>query len=286
MNEAETTITNELEKAAEKAKNLRNIFAHETIPPEMIEADLEEVDEAIGDVATVENLVVTGLRHLGVHVAPDGPGYRMDCINLPPALKPFFVDMKQATISFESPTPPGYRYIGRNHRFVEQLCQQLLSLAFEAQPPYHRLARAAVVQTEAVSQKTTLVQFRVRNVIKEKRSTREVISEEMYLWGYRGSEATEILPYEEAKALLLEARSAGNLSQQQQQSILMREMELFQTQQPAFLELAEERALHLVEAHSRFKELVGGKRYEAVHPVLPPDIMGLYILIPKPKELF
>ena len=50
--------------------------------------------------------------------------------------------------------------------------------------------------------------------------------------------------------------------------------------------MAEDRANHLVEAHGRFKELVGGRRYEAVKPVLPPDVMGVYILIPKPKALF
>ena len=30
-------------------------------------------------------------------------------------------------ISFESPTPSGYRYIGRNHRFVEQLCHRVIA---------------------------------------------------------------------------------------------------------------------------------------------------------------
>jgi len=51
------------------------------------------------------------------------------------------------------------------------------------------------------------------------------------------------------------------------------------------MKLATERAEHLVEAHGRFKELVGGRRYEKATPILPPDVMGLYILMPKPKAI-
>jgi hypothetical protein len=52
-----------------------------------------------------------------------------------------------------------------------------------------------------------------------------------------------------------------------------------------FVELASQRADLLVEAHSRFKELIGGRRYEKATPILPPDVMGVYILMPKPKAL-
>ena len=50
-------------------------------------------------------------------------------------------------------------------------------------------------------------------------------------------------------------------------------------------ELAEERAEELVAAHGRFQSLVGGSNYKAVYPVLPPDVLGIYVLVPKPKSL-
>ena len=43
-------ITNQLEQAKVKAEKLRSIFAHESIDPKTIEAELKEVDEVIGDV--------------------------------------------------------------------------------------------------------------------------------------------------------------------------------------------------------------------------------------------
>jgi hypothetical protein len=49
---------------------------------------------------------------------------------------------------------------------------------------------------------------------------------------------------------------------------------------PAFDKLAEERCQHLVEAHERFSSLVEKKRFGVVYPVLPMDVLGVYILLP------
>ena len=72
---------------------------------------------------------------------------------------------------------------------------------------------------------------------------------------------------------------------QRQQQLFKEVSETYTTLKGEVQTLSEERALHLVESHSRFKELVGGRRFEAVHPVLPPDVMGIYVLMPKPKAL-
>ena len=283
----EKAFTNELENARKKAMNLRNIFAHDSIDPEFINKNLDEIDEAIGDLHSVEEFVKAAVTHLGGSVLESGPGYTLNLTNLPDHLRTHFPLNKPVKVSFESPTPSGFSYLGRNHLFVEQLCQYMLSLAFEHHPDYKKVARASVIQTDSVDQKTTLIQFRVRNVIKEVTSNREVISEEIYLWGYEGSGADgRELKYEEAKNLLLQATSKKALTLQMQQEVFDNEIAIFTRKAEDFKKVAEMRAVHLVEAHGRFKELVGGKRYEAVYPVLPPDIMGVYVLNPVPKDLF
>ncbi len=286
---ADELFTNELEVARKKAENLRSIFAHESIDSDVINQSLDEIDEAIGDSHSVESFVLAAVVHLGGSVQRDKTGYLLTLTNLPEHLKIHFssTSSKPVRVSFASPTPAGYRYIGRNHLFVEQLSQFLLSLAFEPRQGYKRIARAAVIQTDSVSIKTTLVQFRVRNVIREVSGKREVISEEISLWGYRGSDvASGVLPSDEAKKLLLEATSKANLSLEMQQNIFETEQIVFHAKAGQFKDEAELRAEHLVEAHGRFKELVGGKRYEAVYPVLPPDIIGVYVLTPVPQTLF
>lgn len=284
---ADEFYRNEIENIRKKAENLRSIFTHETIPPHEIEQDLKEVDEAIGDLKSVEDFVTMAVTHLGGNVHFDGTGYHLTLTNLPDYLKGHFPQGKNTKVSFTSPTPHGYRYLGRNHQFVEQLCQLILSLAFEQRPGFKKVARASVIQTDTVDRKTTLIQFRVRNVIKEVNSTHEVISEEMCLWGYTGSgEDSKVLEPEEARRLLLVASSKTNLPLHLQQEIFNHEQEVFTQKRQEFFKVAEERAKHLVHMHGKFKELVGGKRYEAVYPVLPPDLMGVYILNPVPKDLF
>lgn len=279
-------ITRELEAAKEKAKNLRSIFAHMAIPQEEIENDLKSVDEAIGDIKSVETLVLNGIAHLGGSVQSDGVGYRIFLQNLPPHLREAIGTKSDYRVSFHSPTPEGYRYIGRNHKFTEQLCQFLLSLAFEQKGDYQKIARSSVIQTDQVKVQTTIIQFRVRNVIKEVQSKVENISEEMYLWGFEGSSSEgETLAYERCKSLLFEAESIQNLSLERQQDVFQNQVRLFDEKLGQFKQVAEDRAVKLVEAHGRFKTLVGGKRYEAVHPILPPDVLGVYVFLPQPRKI-
>lgn len=282
----QAVITRELEAAKEKAKNLRSIFAHMSIPQEEIENDLKAVDEAIGDIKSVETLVLNGIVHLGGSTQYDGTGHKIFLQNLPAHLRESLGSKTDYRVSFHSPTPEGYRYIGRNHKFTEQLCQFLLSLAFEEKGDFRKIARASLIQTDQIQVQTTIIQFRVRNVIKEVQSKIENISEELYLWGFEGSSpGGKALDYDNCKSLLFEAESIQNLSLERQEDVFRNQVRLFDEKLDQFKEVAEKRAINLVEAHGRFKTLVGGKRYEAVHPILPPDILGVYVFLPQPKKI-
>lgn len=288
-------IESELEAARRKGENIRTIFAHEAVDAETIKKDLQEVDEAIGDLQTVESFVIYGLQILGAAIEKKTEGYRVQVTNLPAHLKAALVseaDLNkgklEAYISFKSPTQKGYKYIGRNHRFVEQLCHFIISNAFDKESgnPYN-IARSSVIRTENVHQRTVMVMFRVRNVVKEVRSKQESVAEEMYLWAYRNTESgVETIPFQEAKTLLMEAIPLTNESKESQQQQIQEELNGFADKKDIFIEIATARADKLVEAHGRFKALIGGRSYEKSTPVLPPDVMGVYILLPKPKALF
>ena len=49
----------------------------------------------------------------------------------------------------------------------------------------------------------------------------------------------------------------------------------------AFDKLAEDQSKRLVAAHERFSALMDKQRYQVVYPVLPMDLMGIYILLPE-----
>ncbi len=278
---AKANVTRKVDEAAEREKASRSIFAQNAIKAQEIEADLREVDEAIGDPKAVEEFVSVTLNNvLGVQVTRDRKGYRIVTGNLPPALRDLLPAGDPVKVSFHSPTPEGYHYIGRNHRFVEQLCQ--LVMANTLARVDKRAARAAIVRTRQVATKTTLLLFRCRNVIEQSKVGNKIVAEEMLLWGWRGTpQQKEFLDHAEAKKLLSEARASSDLSPQARAGFLDNELKLLTSLRAEFDAIAEQQSKRLVDAHERFSALMDRQRFQVVYPVLPMDLLGIYILLPE-----
>lgn len=269
------------ENAVSKEKIIRSIFAQFSIKADEIENDLKETDEIIGDVAAVENFFVNAMKYFNAQCDKVRDGYRIFATNLPNSLKPLLFDGKnEILVSFKSPTPECYRYIGRNHPFIEQLCQMLMADSLMKNKP-HKPARASVIRTKEVQKKTTVVQFRVRNVIEEQKRQNQIVAEEMLLWGYEGNPSErQFLAHDKTKGLLLHAEASENVPFEEQKYWLQEELSALRELHQAFDEVAVQRAHHLVEAHERFRKAVGGAKYRAVEPVLPMDVMGIHVLLP------
>jgi superfamily II DNA or RNA helicase len=283
LDELDAEITNEIEAAREKAEKIRSIFAHESIMPEEVKKDLHEVDEAIGDVATLEAFVLAASKLLGANFETKDGGHVFKKMNMDDWMASALGVGDKIHISFQSPTPQGFRYIGRNHRFVEQLCHRVIANSLDKDRKGNKAARASVFRTDAVSMQTTLIQFRVRNVIREVSNQHEMVSEEMFLWGYEQTpDGINTLDIDRCKELLHTA-NAFDLSKERQELIFEKELEHFKQLHPDFIKVVEKRSNELVNAHTRFDKYIGAKRFEAVTPVLPPDILGVYVLIPNPK---
>lgn len=280
--QARLKISHKLAEAEKREVASRSIFAQHAIKAHEIEADLKEVDESIGDPKAVRDFVLAGLEVVGAQIVTDKKGFRLHTANLPPALKSLLPEESILQISFESPTPDGCHYFGRNHPFVEQLCQIILANSVARRSP--RAARAAVIRTNQVSVKTTVLLFRCRNVIAEKKGTNKIVAEEMLIWGYRGSPSqNDFLTRDEAKVLVDEARAASDLSPEARSSFLHNELMQLPALKDEFDKVAEDRSKHLVEAHERFSQLMDQKQFQVVYPVLPMDVLGIYVLLPVQK---
>ena len=278
---AKDNITRKIDEAAEREKASRSIFAQNAIKAPEIEEDLRTVDESIGDPGAVRDFVTGALADLfGVQVTTEMKGFGIVTGNLPPQIGGLLPEGQIVKISFDSPTPEGYLYLGRNHHFVEQLCQ--LVMANTVAREGRRAARAAVIRTKQVAIKTTLLLFRCRNVIAQRSGSHQIVAEEMFLWGWRGTpDDREHLSHEQARSLLSEARASSNLSAEARASFLENELGLLGQLNEALNELAEEQSKRLVAAHERFSALMDRQRYQVVYPVLPMDLMGMYILLPE-----
>ena len=279
--DAKANITRKIDEAAEREKASRSIFAQNTIKANEIAEDLRAVDEAIGNPQAVEEFVTSSLRNLfGVQVDPDGDGYRIAKGNIPPQLIDLLPGRQAVNVSFRSPTPEGYYYLGRNNHFVEQLCQLVMANTLARQDK--RAARAAVIRTGVVVKKTTLLLFRCRNVIEQAQGDRQIVAEEMLLWGWRGTPGQkEFLDHDQARGLLAAARATSDLTPQSRANFLDNELKLIDRLGPEFTAIAEEQSKRLVAAHERFTSLIDKQRFQVVYPVLPMDLLGLYVLLPE-----
>lgn len=278
----EIMASKEIDAAAEREKQSRSIFAQNAINADEIEEDLKQTDEAIGNPLAVEEFVTSSLKALlGVQIDSFQKGYKLYTTNLPDVLKHSLPLRNEIKVCFNSPVPDGYYYIGRNHNFVEQLCQLLLSKALNGSN-MDSPARASVIRCKQVDIKTTIFSFRVRNVIKEKSGVNQLVSEEMFAWGYKGMlNDKNYLSYDETKYFLDNAYPTGAMTNPERISFFEAELEnLDGLIQNEFKEIAVQRAETLVESHERFRKAFGSAKFQVVEPVLPMDIIGIYILLP------
>ena len=278
---AKANVTRKVDEAAEREKASRSIFAQNAIKAQEIEEDLRAVDEAIGNPKAVAEFVTAALVGLfGVQVTKEREGHGIVTGNLPPQLVDLLPGGRLVKVSFQSPTPEGYHYLGRNHRFVEQLCQLVMANTLARQDK--RAARAAVIRTRQVTAKTTLLLFRCRNVIEQGTGGHQIVAEEMLLWGWRGTpDKKEFLDHAEARALLTAARASSDLSPQARAGFLENELRLLASLESQFDGIAEDQSKRLVAAHERFSALMERQRFQVVYPVLPMDLLGIYVLLPE-----
>lgn len=282
-----------LKRLEENEKMSRTYYAHNTeqMNPTNLTASIMEARKVIGGIEDTRDFVKGILEHIGVNVREDKPlCYSFQLLEPPQALRHYFsfVVNKQGTvrISFASPTPKHYMYIGRNHVFVEDLSRGVVNDSING----GELAacRAMVMETEVVNRKTTILMMRVRSVIQDKKfSDRELVGEEMIFIGYRGKvEDRDFLTDEEARAIFLNAKSSDNLDLPYQQ------MQYTQSVQWTYDEktlreytddIALERAGHLVNTFTQYRKYLNSAEYQVVEPVLPMDVIAAYVFVPKMK---
>jgi len=275
----ESEVEKLYEAEAKRHEKIRKQFAQISIIKQLdIEAELHKTDEVLGNPATLKEFVIQAIQALNGQMLATKLGFKLALNNMPASIKALFKKTEEL-ISFDSPTPDGYHYIGRNHAFVEQLCNLMMAAAFEKDLDFD-VARAAVFRTNAVTEKTVLIQFRVRNVIKSMLENREIVAEEALLWAYTGSiEDGNHLDVEEATHLLVQAKAMADINKDQQAKFLMDVLGELESNKIIIEKLAKERSKELVRAHEKYRKALNTGNFE-VGTLIPPDVLGVYVLFP------
>jgi hypothetical protein len=183
---------------------------------------------------------------------------------------------------FDLPLQEGEVYLGRTSPVVEGLAGWALDQALDpvARDIRPVAARCGVMSTALVQSRTTLLLSRFRYQLKIARGGTILCEEILPLACTGQADAPQWLPAEEGERLLA-SRPERNLiptAIDQQLGLLIPALPKFQA---ALESVAGERAALQLVAHERVREASRTKGKVTVEPVLPVDILGAFVLLPR-----
>ncbi|MBC7246316.1 MAG: DEAD/DEAH box helicase [Actinobacteria bacterium] len=274
------------DRAAEREKESRTRFAQRAIKPDEVERELEETDSVLGDPDAVRDFVLEACRRLGVNCKRKRDGtYELASLDLFPAPVCEALARKGGRrLSFESPAPEGSIYIGRNHPFVTALARGLLEEALAGKEG-SIAARCGAMRTSRVERRTTLLLLRCRYTLTVPDAP-DLLAEEVLPLAFTGTPQDGVtwLSREAALDLLRNAAPEENISPEERSEALERSLAWYASLRGEIKGILEERARALQASHKRVRQAARVvRRGVAVTRHLPPDLLGLLVLLPVPK---
>lgn len=281
-----------LTRSMEIEKKSHTYFAHNNkqMDPTNLEASLKQVNDIIGDIDDTASFVYGVLEHLGASMKTDARlCYSFDINGLPndSGIRNYFGGGSSIKkISFCSPTPKGYMYIGRNHPLVEDYARAMVNDSVNGGSM--SASRAMVTVTNSVEMPTTVILMRVRSVIRpENKSNKDIVGEEMLFFGFEGKiEKRQYISNESCRNLFYNACSSSDLDIEEQRTFFTKYTSWVndETKLREYTdELALKKARELVEAHKQYRTYLHGENYMVVEPVLPMDVIACYVYLPEQK---
>jgi superfamily II DNA or RNA helicase len=261
------------DRAVEREKRTRTRFAQRSIKPEEVERELVEVDRALGKEADVERFVRIGFEKLQAALIKRKGGWEMP--RVPDCLQPA-IGVHPKRITFYHPAAEGMEYIGRNHPLVEALAHYVFAQAFDRNSQAIA-SRCNVIVTDAVAQPTVLMLLRLRHRL-ETRQDNPLMVEECLTVGFTGTPSNpQWLEMEQVQRLWETAQPTRDLPLIRQQASMENLLKRLDELNPFLAELAQARSQQLGEAHRRVRAITKEGKVQ-VKPILPMDIIGLYLL--------
>jgi hypothetical protein len=144
-----------------------------------------------------------------------------------------------------------------------------------------RAARCGVLATRAVAKPTTLFLMRVRYLI-EQPNRAPLLSEEVRVLGFEGASSSPAwLQDDQALRLLSEAQADANVATEEKLRLMKAMLPAWPDLEKAAQPRVRERAKELEAAHKRVRQALSLRVREwSLKPQLPPDLLGILILVP------
>jgi superfamily II DNA or RNA helicase len=275
--------------AAEKAKRNRTVFAQRRLKPEEVLPEWKKTLAAVGGKEDVRRFTGRALARLGAGLDPLRRGFKAPLASLPEEVKER-LEAEGLTgnllIDFEVPAAPRCQPVLRSHPLVSVLAETLLERSLtddsaDAATDPSVLGRAGCWVSSAVQEKTIVALVRLRHHLQTQKAARTtaLLVEEATAFAW-GAAAGAIL--EDAAALaLLTPPPIGDPPAHVRRRTIEQAIAWLATRTSDLEAFAIRRADALLADHRRVREASDARGSYSVKALLPADVIGLYVLLPR-----
>ncbi len=285
---------------AEKAKQNRTIFAQQRLKPDEVLPEWHKTLSAIGTREEVERFTDRALSRLGSGLERRRRGAKVPLAPLPEDVRER-LEAEGLTgtllVDFEYPPASGCRPVQRSHPLVSVLAETLLERTLgsqdgapkngngdgEAAPDPGVLGRVGVWVSDDVEVLTTVVLLGLRHQLVTQRAgsrSSVLLVEEATAVAWVGVSDPVLRNGKEAVELLAAPPVADPTARVRERTVgrALKQLEAGQAELDAF---AEHRAQSLLADHRRVREAAQARGSYAVKALLPADVIGLFVLLPR-----
>jgi len=266
----------------DREERSRTMFAQATIKVDEVAKELQKSREAIGtqdDVAWFTKQVLTAHKA----VISENGNLHIDITEIPLALKDILrIHKKEFKANFDLPVKEDELYLNRTHPLVEGLANYVLDSTLDKSNE-SIAKRCGAIRTKKVNDRTTLIlcrfRFHIMNIFNG--SEKVLLSEEAGIFGFTGSTDNPDWLEKDKIDELLKTNPDANILPDQITHLVNKTLDKYDSIKYSVDNFANSMADELIGSHKRVRSAsnLKGISYK-VKPLLPVDILGIYIYLP------
>lgn len=268
----------------EGAKASRSRYAQGALRADEVLPEWNTMRALNGGPDEVSRFTHRALQRMGAPLQAEGQDFFVHYDHLPQGLAERLAQRGlkgSRRVRFDDRPAPDVAHLGRVHPLVSTLAEGLAEGALDPLgAEFEPLGRAGAWVSGTVDRITTVLLLRLRfQLVASARLGRMMLAEEATAIAFGGMDSHSDISGNEALTLL-ETEASANLNA----STIGRRIDEARARLPAYAEaiarFAQQRGQVLSNDHLRLTQAAGGGARVEVTPVLPADVIGLYVLIP------
>jgi superfamily II DNA or RNA helicase len=269
--------------ASESEKKSRARFAQNAMKPEEVAPEWEKVRTLLGSPQDAQVFIERAMSRFGVPLEPRKSVLIAHVHALESSLKER-LNQRNLTgsvrLAVVEPAPTGTALLNRTHPLTATLAEALLEASLDPEALSGLgIGRVGAWPTTAVQKMIRVALLRIRfKLTVHAQKERLLLAEEAALVAMEGSSIVEV---GEAARELLNAPAAADLATSARDRFIAKAKEdLPGLVAGPLAEFVRSRAVELIQDHARLRAAAGSAPRVTIEAVLPPDVIGLFVLLP------